>query len=47
MEVVAALAITIPLAVVLVFHGAYIALVLVMYPFSIMRRNREFAMEAH
>lgn len=35
MEVVAALAIIIPLAVTLVFHAAYVAVVLVAYPLSL------------
>ncbi|MHA2602709.1 MAG: hypothetical protein AM324_011335 [Candidatus Thorarchaeota archaeon SMTZ1-83] len=44
-EVVAGLGIVIPLAVVLVFHDAYIAVVLAIYPFSIMRNNKRTAME--
>ncbi|MHA2118853.1 MAG: hypothetical protein ACW98J_08025 [Candidatus Thorarchaeota archaeon] len=44
MEAVAALAITIPLAVTLVFHGAYIAIILVVYPLSIMRSNKRSAL---
>ncbi len=44
-EVVAALAIAIPLTAVLVFHGAFIAVVLVLYPFSIMRKNKRSELE--
>jgi heme/copper-type cytochrome/quinol oxidase subunit 4 len=44
-EVVAALAIAIPLAAVLVFHGAFIAVVLVLYPFTIMRSNKRSGLE--
>jgi hypothetical protein len=44
-EVVAALAIAIPLAAVLVFHGVFIAVVLVMYPFTIMRSNKRSGLE--
>lgn len=44
-EVVAALAIAIPLAAVLVFHSAFIAVVLVMYPFTIMRSNKRSGLE--
>jgi heme/copper-type cytochrome/quinol oxidase subunit 4 len=45
-EVVAALSITVPFAAVLVFHGIFIAAVLVIYPFMIMRNNRQTSLEA-
>jgi hypothetical protein len=44
-EVIAALAIPIPLTVLLVFHSAYITVALAAYPFSIMRNNKRTAME--
>ncbi|MFX1543893.1 MAG: hypothetical protein ACFFCR_12880 [Promethearchaeota archaeon] len=46
-EVVAAISITIPFAAVLVFHGIFIAAVLVIYPFMIMRNNKQISLEAH
>ncbi|MHA2236690.1 MAG: hypothetical protein ACXABH_15305, partial [Candidatus Thorarchaeota archaeon] len=44
-EVVGALAIAIPLAAVLAFHGVFIVVVLVMYPLAIMRSNKRTGLE--
>ena len=45
-EVVAVLSIAIPITAVLVFHGAFIAVVLVIYPIMIMRNNKQISLEA-